>query len=1349
MSNPYAIYKANYINNLPSGVTYNSDIARFFYNGKSFFTPQAVESYRIYLNKFGLSGLSVAFGALTAAGEAAVPVNDSNIVEGNDLGHWQIVGNELSLSVAGAAAGQADTLLSSYRLVLLSGQEINIVTEAGAATVGNADELIRYLDPYVAGSHNWSAGGTIYLRHNDGTIYDLWQGAPSTSGSLMVDWFQAMGPTVIRSADPFNMAKTTSWLFQDNSQTVSGITLRELVIEQGELATNRPHHNLAAGRPLVEFGLNASDCHVQDCVIDGLVDDWIDGGICREIRQGVRFGPSSVNCSATDNEIRNIQTGISVRGQDVTCRGNEIHRISGGDWFSIDGSTVTGTLTLENNNGHTPIGDNDYRHGDLIQINGTGTPAATLVIRNNRFSVRFLGRTLAEQADGGGLGDRQVLLTTSAAVAADNANYTLVASDASGSYTLTDDDAYRDIRIAPLVGTTLTINLPPAASNNGKQWCCLRLASSGVADISGNVAFNLDGSDTHAASIPAFDSNSDTFTFRSNGTSQWQELQDQKSWMVPQTTDRTLTTAERLAMIYADTTSGNVTVTLPASPSDGDQYNVKRNHVVTGTVTVDLNGNSYFLNGSEISVDPTLGIGQHLRFRWDAANSRWAAARRSVSVQGMFTNGGAANMTFSGNVFLGNASNMFIFQQGCTNCDIFNNTFGRETETGKTFVGNSNVEVNGDGNIVFANVVMGSITLTGNSASYANTELADESASQTFFDAITFQTSTDAEAIALMRPANDNVFHGAYGATDATGYLNPTTFALNTLPAPTLTASQPADAGTLGTSESVVLTFDQPIASGASAALYVVGGGAFASSVGVDANVVTITPDSAFADATDYGVTTSSVVSEVYGTSYAGLSTGDLVFTAEQGALTVYPIVDFGTDITAPENYTGTYTPGGTQDGQKLVFAYRGRIDYDNAFAQIFRGANLEVRPRSNGQFYLKYQNGSFTRNSTMPAAGTDIDLYFTADLSQSNAVSAFTMVINGAAVDFTGTGYSTGRTVDLTGALDIFFSSVNSGRNFTGAHEITFLDQPATLPDITQASVRAQLDAQVIDAARGSGDWSATLTGRQPQICIYGDAADIQAGVNYGTGSFGTDNLWTPAELSGLQLWLDSSDSSSVTLNGSAVSQWSDLSGNGNHATQPNPSKQPTYGNRTVNGKNALDFTAGDYLETGFAPAINRTLAVVSLYDVSAGLKVILGARNSFNERSYIGVGEDPTRFAAGNVASASGNATSVNTPIIQVGYHNSSFELVHYFNGIKDIDTTFGGTIGSNQNYYVGGLNDGGTFLSSVALDGLVLAAVALDGVISDSDRLKLEGYFAHHFGITDNLAADHPYKDSAPTL
>ena len=52
MSNPYAIYKANYINNLPSGVTYNSDIARFFYNGKRFVSPHAVEFYRVYLSKF-------------------------------------------------------------------------------------------------------------------------------------------------------------------------------------------------------------------------------------------------------------------------------------------------------------------------------------------------------------------------------------------------------------------------------------------------------------------------------------------------------------------------------------------------------------------------------------------------------------------------------------------------------------------------------------------------------------------------------------------------------------------------------------------------------------------------------------------------------------------------------------------------------------------------------------------------------------------------------------------------------------------------------------------------------------------------------------------------------------------------------------------------------------------------------------------------------------------------------------------------------------------------------------------------------------------------------------------------
>ena len=46
--------------------------------------------------------------------------------------------------------------------------------------------------------------------------------------------------------------------------------------------------------------------------------------------------------------------------------------------------------------------------------------------------------------------------------------------------------------------------------------------------------------------------------------------------------------------------------------------------------------------------------------------------------------------------------------------------------------------------------------------------------------------------------------------------------------------------------------------------------------------------------------------------------------------------------------------------------------------------------------------------------------------------------------------------------------------------------------------------------------------------------------------------------DVDGLTLWLDAADSSSITHSSNAVSQWSDKSGNGNHATQSTSANQP-----------------------------------------------------------------------------------------------------------------------------------------------------------------------------------------------
>jgi hypothetical protein len=42
-----------------------------------------------------------------------------------------------------------------------------------------------------------------------------------------------------------------------------------------------------------------------------------------------------------------------------------------------------------------------------------------------------------------------------------------------------------------------------------------------------------------------------------------------------------------------------------------------------------------------------------------------------------------------------------------------------------------------------------------------------------------------------------------------------------------------------------------------------------------------------------------------------------------------------------------------------------------------------------------------------------------------------------------------------------------------------------------------------------------------------------------------------------------------------------------------------------------------------------------------------------------------------------------------------------------------------------------------------------VLADGTETTTERQKIEGYEAHKWGLTGNLDAGHPYKNSAPTV
>ncbi|MGH7237182.1 MAG: hypothetical protein ACREGF_01460, partial [Candidatus Saccharimonadales bacterium] len=65
------------------------------------------------------------------------------------------------------------------------------------------------------------------------------------------------------------------------------------------------------------------------------------------------------------------------------------------------------------------------------------------------------------------------------------------------------------------------------------------------------------------------------------------------------------------------------------------------------------------------------------------------------------------------------------------------------------------------------------------------------------------------------------------------------------------------------------------------------------------------------------------------------------------------------------------------------------------------------------------------------------------------------------------------------------------------------------------------------------------------------------------------------PSKLANLALWLDASDSATITQVANAVSQWNDKSGNSNNVTQGTGANQPVTNSFTINSLNAISFTS------------------------------------------------------------------------------------------------------------------------------------------------------------------------------
>ena len=71
----------------------------------------------------------------------------------------------------------------------------------------------------------------------------------------------------------------------------------------------------------------------------------------------------------------------------------------------------------------------------------------------------------------------------------------------------------------------------------------------------------------------------------------------------------------------------------------------------------------------------------------------------------------------------------------------------------------------------------------------------------------------------------------------------------------------------------------------------------------------------------------------------------------------------------------------------------------------------------------------------------------------------------------------------------------------------------------------------------------------------------------------------FSPSDLTGLKAWYDAADTATITVSGTAVTQWNDKSTSGYNLTQGTAVNRPTSGVTTLNSKNVITFDGGDAL--------------------------------------------------------------------------------------------------------------------------------------------------------------------------
>ena len=221
----------------------------------------------------------------------------------------------------------------------------------------------------------------------------------------------------------------------------------------------------------------------------------------------------------------------------------------------------------------------------------------------------------------------------------------------------------------------------------------------------------------------------------------------------------------------------------------------------------------------------------------------------------------------------------------------------------------------------------------------------------------------------------------------------------------------------------------------------------------------------------------------------------------------------------------------------------------------------------------------------------------------------------------------------------------------------------------------------------------------------------------------------FTPRSIAGLQVWLDPSDASTVTLNSATISAIADKSGNNRTFSNGTALSQPTAA--TLNGRGAANIdTTSKWLQADFAITYTaQTVVLVANPDAANAAFCRLYSQADAGS-------ETPAAAFIPLIRNASVQMTSYTTNFVgAVGFSLSTTTVFSVRHSGSSLTLRANGVAGSPQahvlNYGVTRSRYGNGFSGSDGFRGLIGDCLVWNRALTDSELLTVERWAAGRWG------------------